>query len=133
MFRKLLSFLGRPDLDAATQLKPVATPKTRAGSKAYPSYFASTKPDSSKTLSRTDRQLSSKDITTYRSNTDSRKVIHDFVYSSPDLSAAVWAYLRVGIPSKYSDCVLGNGQHHRRGRNGCPTTDHRPHGHDDPV
>lgn len=102
MFRKLLSFLGRPDLDAATQLKPVATPKTRAGSKAYPSYFASTKPDSSKTLSRTDRQLSSKDITTYRSNTDSRKVIHDFVYSSPDLSAAVWAYLRVGIPSKYT-------------------------------
>ena len=39
MFRKLLSFLGRPDLDAATQPKPVATPKTRAGSKAYPSYF----------------------------------------------------------------------------------------------
>ena len=82
--------------------KPVATPKTRAGSKAYLSYFASTKPDSSKTLSRTDRQLSSKDITTYRSNTDSRKVIRDFVYSSPDLSAAVWAYLRVGIPSKYT-------------------------------
>ena len=102
MLHKFLSFLGLTERESATQLKPVATPKTKAGSRAFPSSFASTKPDPKQTLSRQDRQLASRDITTYRNNADTRKVIHDFVYANPDLSAAVWAYLRVGIPSKYT-------------------------------
>lgn len=113
MFEKLRSLLGRTgpetatplegtQVEAASQLPEQKPPKVRPGSRGYLSFFTSTKPDPSQTISRPDRRLTNSDVLSFRNGTDTRKVIHDFVYASPDLSAAVWAYLRVGIPSKYT-------------------------------
>ena len=88
------------DVSAATQLPVVGAPKVKPGSYSFPSYLTSTKP-SDALLIQTDRGLASKDITTYRTSSDSRTVIRDFVAASPDLSAAVWSYVRLGIPQKF--------------------------------
>ncbi|MEX5543850.1 hypothetical protein, partial [Pseudomonas poae] len=53
-------------------------------------------------LSRTDRGLANKSIVDYRAGTDSRQIARDYAASSPDLSATIASYLRVGIPSKYT-------------------------------
>ena len=97
MFDLLKHFLS---FSAATQIPPVAPPKVRPGSSTFPSYLKTTKP-SDAYLPQTDRRLSSIDTTTLRNGTDTRTVIRDFVAASPDLSAAVWAYIRLGIPQKY--------------------------------
>lgn len=101
MFDKLRSMLGRPKMEAATLQTP-QPPKVRPGSRAFPSFFTSTKPDSKTAIPRSDRRLTNTDALSFRNGADSRKVVHDYVYASPDLSAAVWAYLRVGIPSRYT-------------------------------
>lgn len=92
---------GRPKVEAAA-LESHPPPKVKPGSRGFPSFFTSTKPDPKNALPRSDRRLTNTDTLTFRNGADSRKVVHDFVYASPDLSAAVWAYLRVGIPSKYT-------------------------------
>ena len=106
MFDNLKSILGfsskREDihLDAASQLAPVAPPKVKPGSQSYPSYLKSTTPSDS-TLPLLDRRLASLDTTTLRYGATTRKTIADFVAASPDLSAAVWSYVRLGLPQKY--------------------------------
>lgn len=102
MFERLKSLLGRPKIEAASTLTPVAPPKVKPGSRGFPSYFTSTKPDPKQVLPRNDRRLTNSDILSFRNGADTRKVIHDYVYASPDLSSAVWHYLRVGIPSNYT-------------------------------
>lgn len=101
VFKKLRSLFGRPSVEAATSLPPQAPLKAQKGSRSYPSFFVSTKPDPKAEIPRGDRRLASSDLLSLRNNTDTRKVIHDYAHASPDLSAALWAYLRVGIPSKY--------------------------------
>ena len=100
MFDAVKKFFSRPSIDAAAQLPSIATPKVKPGSSTYPSYLTSTKP-SNAVLQQADRSLASKDITTYRTGTETRTIIRDFVAASPDLSAAVWAYVRLGIPNKF--------------------------------
>lgn len=100
MFDAVKKFFSRPSIDAAAQLPSIATPKVKPGSSTYPSYLTSTKP-STAVLQQEDRRLASKDITTYRTGTETRTIIRDFVAASPDLSAAVWAYVRLGIPDKF--------------------------------
>lgn len=102
MFEKIKSFLGRPQIEAATALPPQPPPKVKAGSRGYPSFFKSSKPDPKSTIPREDRLITNKDVLSYRNGTTTRQVIRDFTHASPDLSAAVWHYLRVGIPSKYT-------------------------------
>lgn len=101
MFDRLRSFFSRPDTEAATQLPVVAPPKVRPGSQGLPSYMTSSKPSSS-VLPQNDRRLASTDITSLRSVGDTRTIIRNFVASSPDLSAAVWAYVRLGLPQRYT-------------------------------
>lgn len=105
MLSKLLGFLPglgpRSTLNAATQLPPVAPPKVRPGSMSYPSYLKTTRPSEAQ-LPINDRRLASTDTTTLRNEADTRKVIRAYVAASPDLSAAVWAYVRLGIPTKYT-------------------------------
>ena len=100
MFDAVKKFFSRPSIDAAAQLPSIATPKVKPGSSTYPSYLTTTKP-STAVLQQEDRRLASKDITTYRTGTETRTIIRDFVAASPDLSAAVWAYVRLGIPDKF--------------------------------
>lgn len=106
MFTKLRSLLGRPSVEAATQLPPAPPPKTQKGSKAFPSFFKSTKPDAKQDILRNDRRLANSDLLSLRNAADTRTIIHDYAHASPDLSAALWAYLRVGIPTKYTATAL---------------------------
>ena len=101
MFDWLRSLTTRPSIDAATQLAPVAPPKVRPGSQGFPSYLKTTKP-SDALIAQDDRRLASTDTTTLRNGTDTRTIIRNFAASSPDLSAAVWAYIRLGIPQKFT-------------------------------
>ena len=112
VFQKLRSLFGRPsasaadqdrpEVAAATQLPPAPPPKVQKGSKSYPGFFKTTKPDPKQPIRRDDRNVASADLLNYRNGNDTRKIIHDYAHTSPDLSAALWAYLRVGIPSKYT-------------------------------
>lgn len=101
MFKKLISLFITPGIEAATQLAPVAPPKVKPGSQSFPSYLKTTK-TSDAVLAISDRSLANKDTTTFRSGADTRTIIRDFVAASPDLSAAVWSYIRLGLPQRYT-------------------------------
>ena len=85
---------------AATQLPVIAPPKVKPGSQTFPSYLKTTRVSDS-VLPKADRRLASTDTTTLRNGSDTWKIIRDFVASSPDLSAAVWSYVRLGLPQNY--------------------------------
>lgn len=89
------------ELEAATQLPPPADPKVKPGVQSFPSFLKSTKINDA-FLTKPERQLASKDLTTIRQTGKTKTIIRDFAVASPDLSAAVWAYLRVGIPESYT-------------------------------
>ena len=91
MFEKLRAAIGLP---------VIAPPKVKPGSRGLPSFFTSAKPSDSP-LPLQDRRLASVDTTTLRNGQSTRQVIRDFVAASPDLSAAVWSYVRLGLPQKY--------------------------------
>jgi len=89
------------DFFAATQIAPVALPKVKPGMLTFPSYLKTTKTSDS-VLPQADRRLASVDTTTLRNGANTWAIIRDFVAASPDLSAAVWAYVRLGLPQKYT-------------------------------
>jgi hypothetical protein len=105
MFERLKSMFTRPSIDAATQMPPLAPPKVKKGQVSFPSFFRSTRPAATK-LPESDRRLATTDTTSFQNGASTRAVIRDFVAASPDLSAAVWSYLRVGIPSKYTAVAI---------------------------
>ena len=86
---------------AATQIAPVAPPKVKPGSQSQPSYLKTTRITDS-ILPHTDRRLASTDTTSLRNGSNTWSIIRDFVAASPHLSAAVWAYVRLGLPQKYT-------------------------------
>lgn len=86
---------------AAVNLAPVEKPKAPRRALALPSYLKSA-PNPANVLPRTDARLANTDITTFRTESDSRATIRKFVAASPDLSAAVFAYLRTGITDRYT-------------------------------
>ena len=94
-----MSFLDR--LFAAVALPKVETPKVPRRALSLPSFLKSA-PNPANILPRDDRRLANTDVTTFRSESDSRATIRKFVAASPDLSAAVFAYLRTGITDKYT-------------------------------
>ena len=94
---------GALGFSAATQLAPVATPtKLKNQQQAQPSYLTTAKPNPDTALPRQDRNLASTNLETYRLGADSRVIMRNFASSSPDLSAAVNAYLRTAITSNYT-------------------------------
>lgn len=86
-------------ISAAAQLAPLPPPKVRPGARALPSFLKTVK--GSSTLPRDDRRLINKDLTAYRTGVTTRQVMRDMVASSPDLSAAVFSYLRLALTNKY--------------------------------
>jgi hypothetical protein len=97
MFQAIKNLLSA----AGTQLAPVAPPKVKKGSMAWPSFFTSTQ-KSNAVIAKPDRRLANTDVTTLRSGASTTKVIQDFCVASPELSSAIYSALRVGIPEKYS-------------------------------
>lgn len=91
-----------PEVQAGTgSLPTVATPKPPKGQSSLPSYKTQVAKATS-ALPQADRRLANTDVTTYRLGANSRAIIRDMVATSPDLSATVNAYLRVGIPNEYT-------------------------------
>ena len=106
----LLTFAGvrvggayqSPEMMAGTELpSPPLPTKVANKQQVYPSHVKTTKPNTDQPLLRTDRGLINTDITSYRVNPDTRETIRNFTRTSPDLSAAVTAYVRIGITSGY--------------------------------
>lgn len=96
------------EMQAATDLPPQAPPKRLSNKQlTSPSYITTAKPNPETALTITDRRLANTDITTLRAGSNTRSVLRDFRLSSPDLSAAVAAYLRTGIPNTYT-CIAYN-------------------------
>lgn len=86
---------------AAVKLAPTPTPKVPRKALSLPSFLRSA-PNPANVLPREDARLGNTDVTTFRTEQDSRATIRKFVEASPDLSAAVFAYLRTGITDKYT-------------------------------
>lgn len=91
-----------PTMTALVVLPSPAPPKAPSGQQAMPSYLKTAKPSTTAPLLRTDRGLASLDVSTYRIGADSREVIRNFTRASPELSAAVGAYVRTGVTSNYT-------------------------------
>lgn len=85
---------------AATQLAPVEPPKVKPKQQSYPGYATGVQPGESR-LRREDLGLANVDILSFRTETDSRKLLSRLIRSNPDLSGAASAYLRVGLTQDY--------------------------------
>lgn len=76
-------------------------PKAPSRVQSFPSYLRSTR-QSDAILPQDDRRLAQKDITAYRTGISTDQVIRDFAAASPDMAAAVFAYLRTAITGGYT-------------------------------
>lgn len=97
---KLLNIFRPSFWQAATALPPVQPPKVKPKQQSFPGFATGTTPTAS-ALRREDLSLASTDILTFRTETDSRKMLARLVRANPDLGAAVSAHLRVGLTQKY--------------------------------
>jgi len=88
-------------LNSAITLQPVKPPKVKPNLQGFPSYLKTTR-TSSAFLPINDRRLSSTDILGVRNQADTPHVLRELIASTPDLSAAVFAYLRIAITDGYS-------------------------------
>ena len=98
LYSKVLETLG---FQAAT-LPPVPLPKAPTGPQAEPS-FRTVIGGSTSRLTQADRApLTTDRLVSARSSSSTFAAIRTLSYSSPDVSAAIYAALRVGIPEKYT-------------------------------
>ncbi len=87
-------------VDAATALPAQPLPQAKTKRQAIPSYSTTVKMPESP-IPQKDRRLANTDTTTFRNSGSTSKVLRDFAAASPELSAAIFAYLRIAIPSGY--------------------------------
>lgn len=86
----------------ASRIFPFNQPKAPAGQQSASGFLKTITP-STAALIKNDLQLANKDLTaSYRGGATTLKVIQDLTRVNPDLSAAVSAFLRVGIPENYA-------------------------------
>jgi hypothetical protein len=87
---------------AAGQLPPADVIKQpKSGWRALPSYLT-TANSSEAPLPTTNKRIINTDFNTYRNATDMATLVRNFVSASPDLSAAIYAYVRLAINDKWS-------------------------------
>mgnify|MGYP003605774943 CR=1 FL=1 len=87
-------------IEAASGPAPVVTPKVKAGQQAIPSYLKTAKPSAS-ALPNSDRRLANSNIEDVRNQATTWDTLREMVAASPDLSAAVFAYIRTAITVDY--------------------------------
>jgi hypothetical protein len=97
----MFGFLKRWTMSAKGDLPTQPPPKVKSKPQALPSYATSAKMPQSP-LPRTDRRLATTDTLTFRNGASTSKVIRDFSAASPELSSAIFSYLRVGITAGYT-------------------------------
>ncbi len=79
----------------------IPVPKVKANQQSVPSYLKTALPNDN-VLPATDRRLASTNIEATRNLATTWDTIRELVAASPDLSAAVFAYIRTAITPKYS-------------------------------
>lgn len=89
------------DVQGASQLAPVDQPKAKAKQQSFPSFLKSANASKTSALPRVDLQLANTNQETFRSVGNTRQVLQRFAVSNPDLSSAVFAYLRTAITKDY--------------------------------
>lgn len=94
--------LQPPQMVGAAALPTPETPRVRGRQETLPSYLTTATPNPDSAVPLTDRRLFNTDLLNLRTGLNTRQVIRDFVRASPDLSAAVTAYVRTGITSGYT-------------------------------
>lgn len=102
IFSKIAEYFS-PSKDAAGSLPVIAPPKVPNKTQAQPSFSKRTKTTSGdQRLMTTDRQTANLDLLTLRNGTSTKDTIRNLAQVSPDLSASVWAYIRLAVTKKYS-------------------------------
>jgi hypothetical protein len=103
-FKALLSmFSGSPEKSAGSALAPIVDPKVKGGMQTQPSYSKRTATTTGdQRLAATDRRTANLDITTLRNGISTKSTIHDLAAVSPDLSASVWAYVRLVVTRNFT-------------------------------
>lgn len=103
MWNPFKSRSGAPDLNAAADplQGPFVVPKVKPNQKTYPGFFTSVKMAAT-ALAKAAVRHANVDANSLRNGASDSQIIRDFSRASPDLSAAVSAYLRTGIPSGYT-------------------------------
>lgn len=99
MLRELITSARR--FLAATVLPEPAPPKAPKGQTSLPGYRRQVAASAS-AITKPDRRLANTDTLTLRNAASTKATIRSFAIASPDMSAAVNAFLRVGIPERYT-------------------------------
>lgn len=94
---------GVADMQAASQLPPIPTPKVKGGNQSTPSFVKrSAQQKGEQRLQESDRRVASTDILTFRTAATTKEVVRQLSATSPDLSASVYAYIRLVVTRKFS-------------------------------
>jgi len=98
----LKDLLTSDALFAASQVAPVAPPKVPNKQTSYPNFWSSIKAVKT-VMSRTDRRIANKDITSLRTTSqETNRLLRELTAVHPDLSSSKDAYLRTAITKKYT-------------------------------
>ncbi len=100
MFTKLRSYI--PALFSAATLTPQPPPKVKGKASALPSYLQTATPSKTSSLPQNDRRLASTDLTKLNRNQSTKALVRELAHSSPDISAAMYAYIRTAVTSSYT-------------------------------
>lgn len=99
IFSRIPRILG---LSGGGKLPPVADPKTKPKQQSFPGYITSTRVDTKTQINKVDPQVANLDIVSaYRNSRTTAEAVRNLCRTNPDASAALSAYLRVGIPERY--------------------------------
>jgi len=102
IFPTLANFFS-PAKQAGSVLPVIAPPKVPNKAVAQPSVSKRTKTtNGDQRLVAADRQTANLDLLTLRNGTTTKATIRDLAQVSPDLSASVWAYIRLAVSKKYT-------------------------------
>ena len=100
LLSNITSFISNGTFQAES-LPPVPLPKAPKGATAVPSHRTTVSAGTS-AVRQTDRQLLTTDRLTARNSAGTNAALRTLSYSSPDMSSAIYAVLRTGIPEKYT-------------------------------
>lgn len=98
--RRLLG-ASQAELSAAAQLPTQPPPKVKAKQQSLPSLYPNATPSDQAILLRREMNLANSDALLLRRGASTLATIRDFTVASPDLSAALNANLRLGIPDGF--------------------------------
>lgn len=98
---KAIATLSTVVRSAATAIPAQPLPTVKAKRQALPSYLKSAK-ISQTPIPFQDKRLASTDPVTFRQGSTTSKVLRDFAAASPELSSAVFSYLRLSLTDGYT-------------------------------